>query len=131
MGVTSLKHTCKDRAPEYMPGDPVIVKTGVVGNESGEWWEGEYQGIFVKEAKATRVICFIRLGTRNLDGEDEFTAKNGSPGFVKVPRSRIRKCDGERIDIKECPHCIGYPALTGKCESDPAKCPFEAKKEAA
>lgn len=129
--VSMIRHRCPERLPEYLPGDPVTVRTGVRGNE-GEWYPGDYPAVFLKETGTTRVICFIRPGTRNSEGEDEFTPIGDSKGFMKVSRSRLQKRDGERVDLTACSECSGYPALTGKCEGEPGLCPFKQQhKEAA
>jgi hypothetical protein len=117
LGVTTVRHRCALRVPQFLPGDPVIVKTGTQGEgEYGPvWCLSEFPGTFIQEErKGARVICFIKPGTEGTTG-DEFEPVNGKDGFVKVSRSRIRKGQSERMELKECPGCGGLPSLTGKC----------------
>ena len=134
LGVTSVKHICKARVPEFMPGDPVYIDT--ISSCDSDGTMGRFPGVIIRDLPGKpQVIAFIAPGTEEVDGGDEFEPKNG--GFVKVPRSRVIHGDGPRIDVAKCQHCGDYPALLGKCGSlygnqmPPHSCLLETQKEAA
>lgn len=118
LGITTLKHRCTIREPEFLPGDPVTVRTGTEGEgEYGPvWYQAGFDGVFIREMKGnTQVVCFIKPGTEG-DTGDEFEPKEGKRGFVKLPRSRVKKRDGDCVKLKECERCGGLPQLTGECD---------------
>lgn len=130
LGVTSLKHRCATRDPEFKPGDPVLVKTVPWRNdpependyrEPPKLW---FRGVFVSELKNfNQIIVYIKPGTPNeteYDGtgyidEEEFFPSGAKPGFVKVPRSRVKKAEGDKVDLKLCAACGEPTAITNCC----------------
>lgn len=139
LGITTVKHKCFLRSPMFLPGDPVTVSTGVEGEGSygPVWYQADFDGVFIQEMKdRSRVVCFIKPGTEGSTG-DEFEPIDGKIGFVKLPYSRVKKREGERIELKECRGCGGFPELTGKCGHDgeelyrPEECAMKKERQAA
>ena len=140
LNLTSIKHRCRDRTPEFKPGDPVFVETYATMNwnedDDGPASKGNYRGVFIREARArTQVIAFVAAGTLDHHGCNAFEPSHG--GFIKVPRSRVIFADGPCTDVTECKHCgqilslgqsCGWSTICGK---PPKECLAEAKKEAA
>ena len=134
-GITSIKHTCKARVPEFDPGDPVYIDT--ISSCDSYGTKGRFPGIIIRDLPGKpQVLAFIAPGTEEVDGGDEFEPKNG--GFVKVPRSRVTSAEGPRVHIEECQHCHSYPSLTGKCGSEhspafgpPHNCILKERRETA
>ena len=110
-GITSIKHTCKARVPEFDPGDPVYIDT--ISSCDSYGTKGRFPGIIIRDLPGKpQVLAFIAPGTEEVDGGDEFEPKNG--GFVKVPRSRVTSAEGPRVSVEMC-DCGEIPSLTGKC----------------
>src|SRR5574337_881347 len=78
MGISSLRHSCKERDPEFKPGDPILVTTMADGEPYGgdDYYsessiiKGEFRGWFVQECKKqTYVISYIENKTV-MEGRD-------------------------------------------------------------
>lgn len=115
--ISTAKHRCTVREPEYKPGDQVLALTVAEMNTEDLWPERRwFRATFIRELPdhKTQVIIFIKAGTES-DSDDKLPFMPNGLGFVKLPRSRVKKLDLPPIPLLECKTCGAIPELTGDC----------------
>lgn len=117
LAIGSLKHRCPVRIAKYGAGEPVFVLTvdsykGDVDEDGPvrDWFPAH----FIRQ-HGTRGVAYIAPGASS---EKSWAAFEGT-GFVKVPMSRIKPRDGERLDVTECRQCGAMPGVGQACQLDP------------
>lgn len=126
LGVKSIRWTCPDRKPKYMPGDLVWARTVADKNAppdeiSGEPYRDFYPAVVV-ENRSNRLVVFIKPGTPGRESGEE--TKFCGEGFCRIPLVRIEPRAGDREAV--CPHCR-QPQACG--HADAYFCSQEAKRQ--
>lgn len=128
LGLTSIKHRCKNRVEMFQKGDPVVVRTYSGYSEPSDSGYGndavhdDYPGYFIRQ-NAAKALVIVKPGTHGHDyGESfPFLPKNAS-GYLSIPLSRIRaNPEGERVSMDECQRCGEIVAIQGsnaRCEEN-------------
>lgn len=121
LGVTSMRHRCKEATPLFQPGDPVTVKTIPTYDRCGEeeyqiprHW---FQGHFVRWA-GNRPVVHVKAGTLAMD-DDDWKFEPSANGYIKASLARVKASSGERADVKQCHQCGAVPGLGESCQRDP------------
>lgn len=108
-GVTSIKWRCASRVPIYPIGAPCLALT-FAGDSYGEWTAPDeyqepprywYPGVIVHQAVPTKFIVFIAKGTGPVecDEPNKYPFEPRNRGFCKIPMSRLRPREGDRVAV--------------------------------
>ena len=119
LGLTSIKHRCKERVELFQKGDPVLVRTYSGHSEPSDGYGNDaiyddYPGHYIRQNGA-KALVVVKPGTPGVEfGEDfPFQPKNGT-GYLSVPLSRIRSNpDGESLCMTVCHRCGEIAAVFG------------------
>lgn len=107
--ITSIKWKCADRTPRFKVGDPVWARTVAGGDQyhdsdEGPIWD-DFPGHIVKDYGNTLIVYIAdQAPGKEFGGEDiPVTFQPRSNGFCKIPLSRLKEREGERVEI--CRSC--------------------------
>ena len=119
LGITSVKHRCRDFQPAFMPGDAVKVETVAWFHSDDDdpppklWFPGHFVRL-----TGRRALVYVPEGAEDLNAEEVKFEPNGT-GFLKVPLARVAHRDAPSVDVTECRWCGAIPALGNPCGRDP------------
>jgi hypothetical protein len=118
LGITSVKHRCRDYQAAFWPGDAVKVQTlaWFVRDDDPPvraWFPGQFI-----QLSGTKALVVVRAGAVSIDDGETVFEPNGS-GYLKVPLSRVAHRDADAVDVEACRWCSAILSVGDKCGRDP------------
>ncbi len=119
LGLTSVKHRCRDFQPAFSPGDAVKVETLAWLHRDEDdppprlWFPGHFVRLTGRKA-----LVYVPEGAADLSAEEVKFEPSGN-GFLKVPLARVAHRDAPSVDVTECRFCGAIPTLGNPCGRDP------------
>ena len=119
LGITSIKHKCNFYSPPFKPGQPVIARTYIDGEQHQEWDEAmsnaDFPAIFIKQT-GSKALVHITPGAFCIDELVQFTPVKNPKGFCRLTFDRLKEREGAEF-VEICENCDG-----------PKNTPYDLKK---
>lgn len=119
LGITSVRHRCRDYRPAFLPGDAVRVSALAWPHrdEDDPPPRLDFPGHFI-QLVGTKALVFVPKDAEDLNGEGVGFEPMGG-GYLKVSLARVAHRDAEPADVTACTWCGAIPGVGNPCGRDP------------